>query len=303
MTPWPAIPADVITWFRALFGDANRSVSEAFLNIPTIRETSLDDLLVQSMIPRSAPTRLPSGAVVQVDVHNIGGLRRVMSWEIGDIGILVFVIQKQRIIARKIALLQAKRLYPSVGDIQDEDATGFEYGMNMFLRRDESPSSMLLSKVYRFDESSPYGAMRAGSKQEEIIQEFERRFGEAIYYMFYNPPSIPLEVRYPLETYRKLEAPGALGTRVIRGDAVHSLLAGWQEGRLPTVAEIGAIGDPAGGWRLEEWAADLLLTCREGSRYESPDEPRIRSLLERRTGPIGAAIAVSIELPPGMAAG
>ncbi|HEX6012751.1 MAG TPA: hypothetical protein VFY87_13335 [Geminicoccaceae bacterium] len=297
MSPWPKIPADVIDWFRDLFGNANRSVSETFLNIPAIRETSLNDLLVQCMIPRSAPTRLASGILVQVDVHNIGGLRRLMSWEVGDIAILVFVIHQNRIIARKVAVLQAKRLYPSVGDIQDEDEVGFHYGMNFFLRRDESPSSMLLTRNYEFDENSTYGALRAGSKQQKVIKDFEVQFGSSIYYLLYNPPYIPLTVRHPVECYRTLEREPPLGARVVQGAAIHELLSSWPEGRMPTLAEVTSVGTPAGGWRIEAWAADLLLTCREGSRYETPDEPRVRMLLERRSGPIGAAIVVSIELP------
>ena len=84
---------------------------------------------------------------------------------------------------------------------------------------------------------------------------------------------------------------------MIHGAAIHELPSSWPEGRMPTLAEVNSVGTPAGGWRIEAWAADLLLTCREGSRYESPDEPRVRMLLERRSGPVGAAIAVSIELP------
>jgi hypothetical protein len=113
VTSWPDIPEDVIEWFRRLYSQANRRVSETLLNVPSIRETSLDDDLIQSLIPRSAPTRLGSGAVVRLDVHNIGGLRRVSRWEIGDIGILVFVVHRGKIIGRKVAVLQAKRLYPS----------------------------------------------------------------------------------------------------------------------------------------------------------------------------------------------
>jgi hypothetical protein len=61
--------------------------------------------------------------------------------------------------------------------------------------------------------------------------------------------------------------------------------------------QIKAAASSAGGWRLEEWAADLLLTCREGRPYDSPDETIVRRMLERRSGPIGAVIAVHIELP------
>ncbi len=298
MSPWPILPNDVVEWFRDLFAEANRKVSETFLNVPSTRETSFDDLFVTSMLPRTAPARLPSGAVVKLDVHNIGGLRRMGGWEVGDIAILVFIIQRTRIIARKVAILQAKRLYPVIGDADDADPVGFRYGMNMFLRRDESPTSMLLTKIYQFDQSSPYGAMKAGSDQEKAIKHFEQEFGASVYYMFYNPPTVPLSVQYPIESYRVLEMLPTLGIRVLKGDAVHALLTSWPEGRSPQLSDIAAIGDPKGGWRMEAWAADLILSCREGTRYESPDEPKVRNLLERRSGPIGAAIMVSIELPP-----
>jgi hypothetical protein len=303
MSPWPDIPEDVIDWFRRLFSQANRRVSETLLNVPSIRETSLDDDLIQSLIPQSAPTRLGSGAVVRLDVHNIGGLRRVSRWEVGDIGILVFVVHRGKIVGRKVAVLQAKRLYPSSGDTQEEDAVGFYYGMNALLRSEESPTSMLLAKTFTFEHRSPYGALRADSEQQAAIEEFERRFGRSVYYLFYNPPAVPLTVRYPVEAYVQLDDEPELGARILTATAVHNVLHALAAGTTPTLRELMAAGSPAGGWRLEEWAADLLLTCREGRRYTSPDEREVQLLLERRSGPIGAAIAISIELPDAAASG
>lgn len=60
MDEWPAIPEDVVAWFRSVFGEANRRVCERLINVPNIRETSLDDGLIEALIPDTAPTLLPS---------------------------------------------------------------------------------------------------------------------------------------------------------------------------------------------------------------------------------------------------
>jgi hypothetical protein len=78
---------------------------------------------------------------------------------------------------------------------------------------------------------------------------------------------------------------------------VHDILRALPEGRAPTVRQINVGGSSGAGWRLEEWVADLLLTCKEGRPYNSPDETMVHTMLERRSGPIGAAIAIHIELP------
>jgi hypothetical protein len=41
MSPWPQIPEDAVTWFRAVFSEANRRVSERLVNLPNVRETSM----------------------------------------------------------------------------------------------------------------------------------------------------------------------------------------------------------------------------------------------------------------------
>lgn len=113
LNPWPAIPDDVVAWFRTVFTEANRRVCERLVNLPNIRETSLDDGLIEALIPDSAPTLLPSGAIVRMDTHNIGGLRRLGApdldwdfpqrrrWETADIAILVFVYRRDVLIARR----------------------------------------------------------------------------------------------------------------------------------------------------------------------------------------------------------
>ena len=76
MSTWPEIPDDVVTYFPAVFVEANRNATERLVNVPNIRETALYDGLVEALIPNSPPRQLPSGAVVEMNVHNIGGLRR-----------------------------------------------------------------------------------------------------------------------------------------------------------------------------------------------------------------------------------
>jgi hypothetical protein len=70
MNPWPQIPSDVVTWFRDVFSEANRRVCERLVNLPNVRETSLDDGLIEALIPEAAPTLLPSGAIVRMDTSS-----------------------------------------------------------------------------------------------------------------------------------------------------------------------------------------------------------------------------------------
>src|SRR6266481_3068278 len=98
MNPWPQIPGDVVTWFRGVFSEANRRVCERLVNIPNVRETSLDDCLVDALILETAPTLLSSGAIVRMDTHNIGGLRTFDKWETADIAILVFIYRRATLV-------------------------------------------------------------------------------------------------------------------------------------------------------------------------------------------------------------
>src|SRR5262249_12854487 len=88
-----------------------------------------------------------------------------------------------------------------------------------------------------------------------------------------------------------------VGCRVVRAATVHALLSALPKGSAPTFHQIKR---RAGSdfWRVEHWAADLLLRCEVGKEFGSIDEELIATILERRSGPIGAFISVNIELPP-----
>lgn len=306
MEPWPRIPEDVVAWFRAAFGQANRRVCERLANVPNIRETSLDDGLIEALIPDSAPRLLPSGAIVRMDTHNIGGLRRLgvphwdwdlpqrRRWETADIAILVFVYRRDTLIAKKIGLLQSKRLFPTNQDVDDEDEIGFLHGMNAFIRRDRHQAAAALHRAYRFEESCAYSAIHAGDRQVGLIDTLNRDFGKGVYYLLYNPPELPFSVDYPLRQRIRVEDM-PVGNRVLDADDVHRVLADLGDGQSPTFAQLQT-GCGARNWPLETWAADLLLTCQVGQQFDDSNDDRVQYFLERRSGPIGAALAVSITL-------
>ncbi len=293
---WDQIPDDAVAWFRNAFLKANKTVSEVLLNVPNIRETSLDDGLVEALIPHSAPRLMPSGALVRMHIHNIGGLRRVGRWEAADIALIVYVVRANTIVARKIAFLQSKRLYPTNNDVEPEDPEGFRWGMNALLRPDPSPVSMTIMRRFEFHHHCMYAALKPDSDQMKSINEYLQS-GYDVDYLFYNPHKLPLSVSYPLEKLRILRTAPTVGCRVVDAATVHSILSRLPSGAGPTYNQIERSAGNS-HWRLEYWAADLLLSCKVGREFTAAEEDEVARRLERRTGPIGAAIAVYIELPP-----
>ena len=297
MITWPAIPNDVIDWFRSVFSEVNRKISERIINVPNIRETSLDDGLVEALIPYSTPRILPSGTIVEMEIHNIGGLRRFQTWEIADIAVLVFVYRAERMLSQKIGLLQSKRLYPANNDIKDDDPEDFLYGMNRFLRSNPTSPLGMVRKRFEFTADCSYGALKSKSNQAKAINRLNEEFGEVVYYLFYNPPTVPVTVHYPV-TLRQIVHYLPLGCRVYATKDVDPILAKLNKGAVPTLHALEC-ADPFSNWRLETWAADLLLKCTVGQLFGEDRQEVVQRFLERRTGPIGAAIAVSITLAEG----
>jgi hypothetical protein len=240
-----------------------------------------------------------------MDTHNIGGLRRLgrphwefpfpRRWETADIAVLVFVYQRDKLIAKKIGLLQSKRLFPENHDVEDDDEAGFLFGMNAFLGRDGTQAIESLHRQFTFSENCIYGAIAAGSNQIHTIDELNRSFGNAIYYLFYNPHELPLSVSFPLPMRTRIKNV-TTGCRIFEASQVHAATNNLSDGHSPSYRQILAAGNLS-NWPLETWAADLLLTCKVGQQFDESNDAQVRYFLERRSGPIGAALAVSITLP------
>ena len=78
---------------------------------------ALDQALIDVLADYGAPQIVAPGWAVRIDVHFLGGRRHYYSWEVADIGVLVLAKHKAAVEAKKIALLQSKRLYPDTGPV------------------------------------------------------------------------------------------------------------------------------------------------------------------------------------------
>jgi hypothetical protein len=194
-------------------------------------------------------------------------------------------------------MLQTKRLFPKNNDVLDDDPEGFRYGMNAFLNRDSRSPLAVLNRKFVFDETCVYGALKAGSEQVATINSLNRQFGESVFYMFYNPSTVPISIQYPVRSRRQIKN-AKLGCRVFSSNEVHTVLNTLEKGRSPTLKMI-VTGGKMSNWRLESWIADFVLQCKLGKRFDEGMQDKVSMLLERRSGPIGVAIAVSIALPAG----
>jgi hypothetical protein len=50
-------------------------------------------------------------------------------------------------------------------------------------------------------------------------------------------------------------------------------------------------------WRLEHFVVDLLLGCETGYIANSPNDSGLNYIFNRRTAPISAALALTIDAP------
>ena len=107
----------------------------------------------------------------------------------------------------------------------------------------------------------------------------------------YNPWTVPWEGRIPIADYKPLGDP-KVGVRILPMDVVHSTLGA--ANKSPSLADVSRLDNlPRYGWRLERFMADLLA-CKHGGAVT---DGQLTQLFNRRSGPISAAISITIEAP------
>jgi hypothetical protein len=292
-----ALPAAVTDWLRSVFAGCNRRITDKLCNNPNAQEESFDHTWIDELSQYAAPVQINDSWVVRIDAHYLGGLRHFMSWEIADIGLLLFVRRKGSLVTRKVAVLQSKRLYPTNNLVREERPIDFEIGFARIADPEDLARSIATNTEFEFTDECEYGALSAASQQLDAIDQYRERNGIPVHYQFYNPINIPFTTRIPATNRVRSTSDPALGVRIMRATDVHSAVHALPAGMHPTLAQLKQVDGYGhlGGWSLQEFVVDLFLGCREGSHFQSVNDPKMYNLFNRRSGPISAAIAITIE--------
>jgi hypothetical protein len=251
--------------------------------------------------PRILPT---SGAAMEIQTHWLGGRRHFGGWEIADIALVIVVRRVGVLEARKVALLQSKRLYSKEIHGSELEATDYLVGIGRLIDKQEPIMSLTAQRTFTFSNTSIYGALTAGSKQVKRIQDYMQTHNMPVYYSLYNPPQIPFKGKVPLLASERRVRTIKLGCRVLTAAEVHAVLNSMPTSRAPSFSKLVSAIRPsakdayaAHGWRLETFVADEVLRCREGRPFEAAQDEDLDRLLYRRDAPIAAAVVITIDLP------
>jgi hypothetical protein len=308
--PFP-IPHDVRGWLSETFGACNERVSRLITDVPTTHETPLDMTFIQHFLSVSAPHVFPSGWTVEISTHYLGGGRHwadwqdwPRKWEIADIGFLVQFRQAGKLIRSKVALLQSKRLYADELHLDEDVPYDYMVGFGRLFKDDQPWSDVVAPRRFGFTDQSRYQALMTGPGQYAAIRDYEENRKVPVYYMLYNPTTIPTSTTVPITPGAASSGAIDVGCRIVPASQLRSLLTGTPDGSTPSYGDLSA-GLPLpfdqqrhrAGWRLESFVVDLLLECEVGYVANSPSDGGLNYIFNRRSGPISAALALTLDAP------
>jgi hypothetical protein len=310
VSPFP-IPSDVLDWLRRVFAECNDAVTRRIAAMPTTHETSLDMTLIESVSATPTPVVTNSGWSVALQTHYLGGGRHFAydemfprRWEIADIGILVMFRRGGKLLRTKIALLQSKRLYPHEIEWDEDSPLDYLIGFARLQTADDDWASISSTRRFTFTAQSQYKALRMGDNQFIAMAAYEAQQRVQLHYLLYNPPRLGFSREIPSPMGDNLAEDNEFGCRVLPLRSMHPALAVLQVGQAPSVANLpppsslpyGRI-DGLPGWRLEDFIVDLVVGCKEGYIANSRHDRGLEYIFSRRTGPISAALALTINAP------
>ena len=295
------IPNDVVDYVRNVFLVCNRRIGRKIAAVPNSSEQSLDHTMIEQLSQYSRPTILPSDWTVRIDIHYLGGRRHFDRWEVADIGVLLFLRWAGKLVRSKVALFQSKRLYPDSGDIDEEEAADSHVGFARLVPAGPSVSPMATQHVFSFSEQSKYGALHVRDIQWRAIRQFQQARHIPVYYLLYNPWTIPFSQTFPLTHRPSLGKRSSVGCRIIPADVLMPSLSDRPESYSPQFREVcgllrGSVRNRS-GWRIEYFISRLFLGCTHGRVFQDLADDDIESLFFGRSGPIAAAIGINVEMP------
>jgi hypothetical protein len=299
------IPPEIVDWIRGVFESVNARVSLKLTRFPTTHETSLDMSLIEEVSQHSAPVRFHSGWTVHLETHYLGGGKYWGRWEIADIGLLIVFRQAGVTLGTKIALLQSKRLYPVEAEASSEDLpVDYLVGFGRLLKAEQEYKSSVKPRKFSFVEESCYRALEYQGLQFKAILRYQDESDVPVHYLLYNPLSLPISIHYPVEASQASVAGDCqLGARVISAVTLNEKLKRNRLKKLdnPTYDDIfvSLRKSSTPPWTLQYFVADLVLGCKEGhvAGINPIEDSALFRVFNRRSGPISAAIAITIDAP------
>jgi hypothetical protein len=303
MQPFNILPRSVIDFVHKIFSSANDRVSRVVSIQPHTHEESLDHQLITE-VDGHADTFFEDDKVsVALETHWLGGRRMYGRWEIADIAFLVLIRRFGELEARKVALLQTKRLYSREIAVSELDESDFTIGIGRLADKTDRLRSIVNQRAFSFDQDCVYGAMAAGGPQVKRIDQYSSEKDIPVYYAFYNPLTIPFASLYPLSSNCVISDKNNIGCRVLESAKVHSSLKNVPIGKTPAFNEVQiekpidqGDEDSLSGWRLENFVAYEVMKCHEGRLFGPKTDENLEGLLYRRSAPIQAAISITVDL-------
>ena len=296
------IPEDVIAYVRQVFSDANHEVSRALTQHPSLHEPGLDQAFIGKLNASSPAFFAASQAAVAIETHWLGGRWMYERWEVADIAVFILLRVRGRLVSRKVALLQTKRLYSQEIAGTELDKADYMIGIGRLADRVDLEFPLSSQRTFRFDKDSVYAALTSQSLQIDHIDAYFENRSIPIYYGFYNPLTVPYQGLYPAATTAHLPTANEVGMRVIPAPSVHGVTNAKPPGQPPSFDDLTFSAfdadDPTSthGWRVERFVADEVLRCRQGILFDGGADERLQGLLYGRGAPITSAITITIDL-------
>lgn len=295
------IPSDAKEYVRGAFGSANDAASRLISTQPFTHEETLDQVLIAQLTGYAAPHQLGSGALVTIHTHFIGGRRHFLNWEVADIGIFMEYRVRGRRIKTKVVLFQSKRLYAKEILHRDEARPDhYMQGISRLLLENEDYDRLTSQRDFTFNDKCLYREIEKGNDQMQVMEEYVKQSNIPIHYLLYNPLEMPWQVSLPVSQSQTQN--NEVGARVISRELVRNALSNSNKNASPS---FGALFRPSdrqgkrnvGGLSLQDYLVDQVLECHDG--YVAPPEgdDTLGRLFFARSGPIAAAVAVSIDVP------
>lgn len=307
------LPDDVRDWLRQVFRDANIAASRKLSMAPNTREEALDLCVIDSLQGVAVPYQFEDGWTVHIATHFLGHTRlwpqALPRWEIADIGLLVTFRTAGQRVRTKLALLQSKRLYAEEDhpETDEEYVSRYRHGFGRLDLNDADFEAAIQSRHYELTPECRYKALRKNDDQFNAIREYEEHLEVPVYYLLYNPWQLPHFADVPLSPGFQVTGECEVGCRVVPARSLRQTMDSAADFTSPSykllaenLAEPFRQSTHRAGWPFEFFIVDLLLTCQTGRVTDVRNDDGLYNVFYRRSGPIAAAIAISIDAPAGV---